>query len=90
MCFGVRNSVFAQKLLSHRDALLRVRTIGFSDVRASVDFPRDPKDIPFLAAALAAEANYLIIGDCALLSLKTTGSTQIVTVASFATRFGIA
>lgn len=76
--------------LAHWDALLHMRTINVSDVPVSVDFPRDPKDVPFLAAALAAEASYLITGDRALLSLKTTGNTQIVTVGSFAARFQIA
>ncbi len=79
-----------QEALAHWDALLHMRTISFSDVSVSVDFPRDPKDVPFLAAALAAEASYLITGDRALLSLKTTGSTHIVTVGSFAARFQIA
>ena len=30
-------------------------------------FPRDPKDVPFIAAALASEADYLITGDKDLL-----------------------
>ncbi len=49
-----------------------------------VDFPRDPKDAPFLAAALAAGADYLITGDRDLLDARDSLPCRVVTVAEFA------
>lgn len=54
-----------------------------------VDLPRDPGDAPFLAAALATGADYLITGDNDLLEAQHLVPTRIVTVAEFARLFGI-
>src|SRR5947209_2796597 len=43
-------------------ALLALRTINVGSPPEMPDFPRDPKDAPFLAAALAARADLLITG----------------------------
>ena|SRR2546425_12717988 len=51
--------------------------------------PRDPKDEPFLAAALAREADYLITGDKDLKEAQSLVTTRIVTVSEFAHLFGI-
>ena len=53
-------------------------------------FPRDPKDEPFLAAALACDADYLITGDRDLLDERPLVSTKIVRPAEFARLFTIA
>lgn len=53
-------------------------------------FPRDPKDEPFIAAALASDADYLITGDKDLLDEQPLASTQIVRPADFARSFAIA
>ncbi len=55
----------------------------------AVEFPRDPKDQPFLVAALASSADYLITGDKDLLGAKGIIATRIVTVAEFASEFQI-
>jgi predicted nucleic acid-binding protein len=59
-------------------------------LRDRLPFPRDPKDIPFLAAAVATNADYLITGDKDLLSARGSIATRIVTVAEFASEFHIA
>ena len=56
-------------------------------------FPRDPKDAPFLAAALASDADYLITSDKDLLDepeLSRLISTRIVRPTEFARMFDIA
>ena len=53
------------------------------------DLPRDPKDAPFLAAALAAGADLLVTGDKDLLEAKNIVATRIVTVAEFCNEFQI-
>ena len=50
---------------------------------------RDPKDAIFLAAAVAASADFLITGDNDLLQAKASVTTRIVTVAEFAIELGI-
>ena len=50
---------------------------------------RDPKDQPFLLAALSFDADYLITGDNDLLVLRDLSQTRIVTVAEFAQQMGI-
>jgi len=52
-------------------------------------FSRDPKDAPFLAAALAAHVDFLITGDKDLLDAKVAVATRIVTVAEFGSEFQI-
>ncbi len=51
-------------------------------------FPRDPKDEPFITAALSSDADYLITGDKDLLQQPLV-STHIVRPAEFAQLFGI-
>jgi len=70
--------------LAKWQALLDIRTISVGTWPIDIDFPRDPKDAPFLAAALAAEASFLITGDSDWLTLETAGATRILTAASFA------
>jgi putative PIN family toxin of toxin-antitoxin system len=69
--------------------LLAMRTVNLGSPPSSPDFPRDPKDAPFLAAALASRADFLITGDKDLLDAKDTVATRIVTVAEFSSEFGI-
>src|SRR5439155_3369663 len=47
--------------------LLALRTVNVGSPPTVPEFPRDPKDAPFLAAALAAHADFLITGDKDLL-----------------------
>jgi uncharacterized protein len=49
-----------------------------------VEFARDPKDAPFLAAAMVTNAEYLITGDRDLLQAQALVSTRIVTAAEMA------
>lgn len=49
----------------------------------AVDFPRDPRDQPFLVATLAAHAGFLVTGDKDLLTAKNLVGVRIVTVAEF-------
>jgi len=60
------------------------------DVTGSIDFPRDPKDAPFLACAIATQADFLITGDRDLLENPDIIPTQIVSVAQFNTLFPMA
>ena len=53
-------------------------------------FPRDPKDEPFIAGALASDADYLITGDKDLLDEQPLASTRILKPAEFARLFGVA
>ena len=69
--------------------LLGMRTINIGSPPHVPDFPRDPKDAPFLAAALAAHADYLITGDKDLLDAEDVVATRIVTVAEFSSTFAI-
>jgi putative PIN family toxin of toxin-antitoxin system len=75
--------------LKHWADLLAMRTVSVGNPPAGPDFPRDPKDAPFLAAALATQATFLITGDKDLLAAKDLVATRIVTVAEFAIEFGI-
>ena len=75
--------------LQHWSELLELRTIDFGDPPTAVDFPRDPKDAPFLAAAIAFDADWIVTGDQDLLQLQTVGSTRIVTASEFAREFQI-
>lgn len=56
----------------------------------AVELPRDPRDEPFLAAALACGADFLITGDRDLLDAPHPPATRVVTAAEFASLFGIA
>jgi uncharacterized protein len=67
--------------------LLAMRTVTVDSPLTAPDFPRDPKDAPFLAAALAVQADFLITGDKDLLQAKGIIATRIVTVAELAASF---
>jgi uncharacterized protein len=69
--------------------LLVMRTVDIGAPPMSPDFPRDPKDAPFLAAALFSGADWLITGDQDLLSAPPIPPTKIGTVAQFASEFQI-
>jgi putative PIN family toxin of toxin-antitoxin system len=69
--------------------LLAMRTVNVGSPPKGPDFPRDPKDEPFLAAALAARADLLITGDKDLFQAQCVVTTRIVTVAEFGNEFGI-
>jgi putative PIN family toxin of toxin-antitoxin system len=78
-----------EETLQHWAELLAMRTVHVDSPPQYPDFPRDPKDSPFLAAALANRADFLITGDKDLLDAKDIVTTSIVTVAEFSSRFGI-
>lgn len=78
-----------QETLGRWAELLAMRTVNVGSPPAVPDFPRDPKDAPFLAAALAAHADFLITGDKDLLDAKDAIATRIVTVAEFYSEFQI-
>jgi predicted nucleic acid-binding protein len=82
--FKLNESTLAQwrELLAHR-------TFDIGTPPATPDFPRDPKDAPFLAAALFASVDWLITGDFELLSAPPIPPTRIATVAQFAAEFQI-
>jgi predicted nucleic acid-binding protein len=66
-----------------------LRTLAIPSPAVDIELPRDPKDVPFLAAAIAGRADYLITGDSDLLEARSAVTTHIVTVAEFAAEFGI-
>jgi putative PIN family toxin of toxin-antitoxin system len=78
-----------QQVLKQWAELLAMRTVNIDSPPKVPDFPRDPKDAPFLAAAMAVRADYLITGDKDLLEAKDIVTTRIVTVAEFAGEFQI-
>jgi putative PIN family toxin of toxin-antitoxin system len=69
--------------------LLAMRTVNVGTPPTAPDFPRDPKDAPFLAAALATHADFLITGDKDLLEAGALVATRIVTVVEFSSEFNI-
>lgn len=75
--------------LKHWAELLAMRTVNVGSPPQVPDFPRDPKDMPFLGAALAANADFLVTGDKDLLAAKHLVATRIVTVAEFCGELGI-
>jgi putative PIN family toxin of toxin-antitoxin system len=77
------------EVLDRWSELLNGSAVQISSPPATPDFPRDPKDAPFLAAALAAGADFLVTGDKDLLSLGTIGPTRVVTATEFAQEFQI-
>jgi putative PIN family toxin of toxin-antitoxin system len=78
-----------QQTVERWSELLGMRTVNIGNPPNSPDFPRDPRDAPFLAAALATSADFLVTGDKDLLSARDTVVTRIVTIAEFCTEFGI-
>jgi len=79
-----------EETLQRWAGLLAMRTVNVGSPPTAPDFPRDPKDAPFLAAALLAHADFLITGDKDLLEAKDVVATHIVTVAEFSSQFSIA
>jgi putative PIN family toxin of toxin-antitoxin system len=79
----------AKETLGRWADLLDMRTVYVSSPAVKADFIRDPKDAPFLAAALATQADFLISGDRHLLEAKGIVATRIVTVAEFSKEFQI-
>ena len=67
--------------------LLSMRTVNIGAPPIIPAFPSDPKDSPFLAAAIFGQADLLITGDKDLLAARLLISTRIVTVAEFAAEF---
>jgi uncharacterized protein len=78
-----------EKTLERWAELLAMRTVNVGSPPHVPEFSRDPKDAPFLAAALAAQADFLVTGDKDLLQAKDVVATRIVTVAEFSSEFGI-
>lgn len=71
------------ELLQRWTELVQSRTVCISSPPI-VEFARDPKDAPFLAAAIATSADYLITGDRDLLQAQPLVATRIVTPAEIA------
>jgi putative PIN family toxin of toxin-antitoxin system len=69
--------------------LINMRVLMVPSPAIGVSLPRDPKDAPFLAAAIAVGADYLITGDKDLLDANPSVPTRIVTVSEFAAEFAI-
>ena len=63
--------------------LVQSRTVCIVSPPA-IEFPRDPKDALFLAAAIATNAEYLITGDRDLFQVQAVVATRIVTPAEMA------
>jgi len=59
-----------EQTLQRWAVLLTMRTVDTGSPPRVPNFPRDPKDAPFLAAALAAHADFLITGDNDLLQAR--------------------
>jgi len=78
------------EMLDRWRELLAMRTVNVGEPPANPDFPRDPKDAPFLAAALFTVADCLMTGDQDLLTAPAISPTRIVTIAEFASEFQIA
>lgn len=78
----------SEETLLRWSELIEMRSIVIASP-LQIEFPRDPKDAPFLAAAIAVGAHYLITGDRDLFSAKLSISTRIVSVSEFVAEFGI-
>ena len=76
-------------LLQMWTELIEMRTVVVPTPNVETTQLRDPKDAIFLAAAVAADADYLVTGDNDLLQAKTLIKTKVVTVAGFAAAAGI-
>jgi len=77
------------EILGRWAELLAMRTVNVGSPPHVPEFPRDPKDAPFLAAALSTSADFLITGDKDLLEAASLVATRIVTAAVFSSEFGI-
>ncbi len=67
--------------------VISVGTVDIGSPPTTPEFPRDPKDSPFLAAALFGRADFLISGDKDMLEAKGLIAARIVTIAEFAAEF---
>lgn len=76
-------------LLQQWAELIEMRALVVPSPLVDVGLSRDPKDAIFLAAAIAAGADFLITGDSDLLQAKSSVTTRIVTIAEFAAEFAI-
>lgn len=79
---------FGEEVLSKWTELLTLRTVNIGNP-PSVEFERDPKDAPFLAAAIAANVEVVVTGDKDLLALRGQLATKFLTATEFAIEFGI-
>ncbi|MCL6613553.1 MAG: putative toxin-antitoxin system toxin component, PIN family [Firmicutes bacterium] len=61
------------------------KVITIVEVGEAVNFPRDPKDAPFLACALATGAEYLITGDKDFTEAYKVVKTTVLSVSQFKT-----
>jgi putative PIN family toxin of toxin-antitoxin system len=79
------------EVISQWSELLRMRVVQVPSppTADSVHFPRDPKDAPFLAAALAYDADWLVTGDRDLLAAGRASNTRIASISEFAREFQI-
>jgi uncharacterized protein len=71
------------EILDRWTELVQLRTICVASPPA-LEFGRDPKDAPFLAAAIATSADYLITGDGDLFAAQPLLTTRVVSVAEMA------
>ena len=78
-----------EETLERWAGMLAMRTVSVGSPLTAPEFPRDPKDVPFLAAALATHADFLITGDKDLLQAGDLVATRILTVAEFSSEFAI-
>lgn len=69
--------------------LLSLRTINIGSPPPGPEFPRDPRDAPFLAAALAGAALFLITGDRDLFAAQHLLTTRVVSVTAFCAEFDV-
>ena len=67
----------------------KLRTVLADSPPVVSSFLRDPKDEPFLAAATAHHADYLVTGDRDLLDVRSSLSVEVVTISEFAKLFNI-
>jgi putative PIN family toxin of toxin-antitoxin system len=80
----------SRETLNHWADLVAMRTVNIGSPPTAAASLRDPKDAPFLAAALAGRADYLITGDRDLLAAKDLAPVRILTIAEFAQEFAVA
>ncbi len=69
-------------LIARWDILLNTLTTQI-EVEDLPDFPRDPKDAPFIACALAGSADFLVTGDKDFEEAQKLMDTTIISVGAF-------
>ncbi|MEH1876062.1 putative toxin-antitoxin system toxin component, PIN family [Nostoc sp. S13] len=65
------------------DYILFCEAVTMPDRLPVIPECRDPFDVPFLLLAMVSEGDYLVTGDCDLLSLKDNFSCPIITAEDF-------